>query len=206
MSYLSSDRSFSDIQNRFVFLFLQKASKKQVICYSIAVKNACLCWVIKCIAPSTHALTALLMWGVSFVFSSPHFQLFPACYTHHYVQALVVRETCDQSEQFPDSCIYETTIISLYNSIYSNIMYGIGYYWCPSVWEILYKLKIPDTNVHLFCSHDKLVTSSKALEFLPHLRQTLFSSTVQRSVPNKNDNQCPKLTNQPPVTKQKQEL
>lgn len=68
--------------------FLQKASKKQFICYSIAVKNACFCWVIECIAPSIHALTAkvataLLMWGVSFVFSSPHVELFHAGHVTH---------------------------------------------------------------------------------------------------------------------------
>lgn len=138
-------------------------------------------------------------------FCSPHFQLFPAGHVTHF-QASVVRDTCDQSEQFPDSCIYETTIISLYHSIYIDIIYGIGYYWCPSVRETLHKLKIPDTNVYLFCSHDKLLTSSKVLEFLPRPRQTLFSSTVQRSVANKNDKQCPKLTNQPPITKQEQDL
>lgn len=103
------------------YYFLQKASKKRVIGYSIAVKNACFCRVIECIAPSVHALTAriataLLMWGVSFVFSSSRFQLFLAGW-----------EICDQSEQIPDSCIYETTIIFLYHSMYSDIMYGIGY-------------------------------------------------------------------------------
>lgn len=57
------------------------------------------------------------MWGVSFVFSSPHIQLFPAEHvTHnHYFQAWVLQETGDQSEQFPDSCIYETTIIAYIN-------------------------------------------------------------------------------------------
>lgn len=91
--YLSSHRSSSDIQNRFVFslfcfVFYKKASKKQVICYSIAVKNACFCWVTECIAPSIHALTAqvatvLLMWGVSFVFSSTHVELLHAGHVTH---------------------------------------------------------------------------------------------------------------------------
>lgn len=91
--YLSSDHSSTDIQNRFVFLFLfqfftKKASKKQVICYSIAVQNACFCRVIECIAPSIHALTArvataLLMWGVSFVFSSPHVEPLHAGHVTH---------------------------------------------------------------------------------------------------------------------------
>lgn len=197
MSHVSSDRSFSDIDKRFVllFLFLQKASKKQAICYSIAVKNACFCWVIECIAPSIYALTEQQQhcqcegYRLYCIFLTSH----PAvsgrtCYTHHYFQAWVWQETCDQSEQFPDSCINESTIISLYHSIYINITCGIGYYWCPSVWEILYKLKIPDTDVYLFCFHYKLLTSSKALTFVPRLRPTLFNSTVQRSVPKKRAN------------------
>lgn len=78
--------------------FLQKASKKRVISYSIAVKNACFCWVIECIAPSTHARTARIATALL-----SHFQLF-----------LAVLEICDQ--QFPDCCIYETMIISLYHA------------------------------------------------------------------------------------------
>lgn len=78
-----------DLFSFFFFFFLQKASKKQFICYSIAVKNACFCRVSECIvAPSIHALTArvataLLMWGVSFVFSSPHVELFHAGHVTH---------------------------------------------------------------------------------------------------------------------------
>lgn len=63
--YLSSHRGFSDIQNRLFMLFFfssfqYKGPKKQVISYSIAVKNACFYWLIECIAPSMHALTARL--------------------------------------------------------------------------------------------------------------------------------------------------
>lgn len=51
-----------------------------------------------------------------------------------------------------------------------------------------------------------ILTSSKALGFSPCLRQTLFSSTVRRSFPKENDKQCPKLTNQPPITEQEYDL
>lgn len=172
VSYLSSDRSFFDIQNRFVLQFFsyKKHLRNRRSVISIAVKNACLCWVIQCIAPSIHALTArvataLLMWGVSFEFSSPRIQLFPAEHvTHnHYFQAWVLQETGDQSEQFPDSCIYETTIIayiSLYIVILCMVLGIIG---------VLLNEK-PYTNWRsltqkciFFCSHDKLLTSSKAL-------------------------------------------
>lgn len=44
----------------FFSSFQYKGPKKQVISYSIAVKNACFYWVIECIAPSMHALTARL--------------------------------------------------------------------------------------------------------------------------------------------------
>lgn len=57
--YLSNEVFLTFKIDLFSSLFLlQKAYKKQVICYSIAVKNACFCWVTECIAPSIHALTA----------------------------------------------------------------------------------------------------------------------------------------------------
>lgn len=88
----------------YFFFFYKKAYKKQVICYCIAVKNACFCWVTECIAPSIHALTAriataLLMWGVLFVFCSPYVNCFMQDMLHTS-QLSVKWEICDQSEQF----------------------------------------------------------------------------------------------------------
>ena len=72
----------------FFLFFYKKASKKQFICYSIAVKNACFCWLIECIvAPSIHALTARVATAnvkgiISIFFTSRWTVSCRTCYTH----------------------------------------------------------------------------------------------------------------------------